>query len=212
MLHKWRLFLPSLQSTTLRSMCACPGKCSLKANGDTGIRFATSSDGDGGLSIGAIVGIVWVNLSESFLWNSSKSLTLYISLVQWSTYTSVHLRYLPIVPYFLSNICLQETLTWKDHFLQIEILSLYFRWPGLRLRAVFERKVWRERGIGRRYVCARESTLWASHFVNHTGNGSQSTKESLGNTFVHGFRSILSLVATAFKFRKRKKPSPSCNR
>jgi len=43
-------------STSLHSMCACPGKCSLAVKGDMGIQFATADD-TGGLSIGAIVGI-----------------------------------------------------------------------------------------------------------------------------------------------------------
>ncbi|XP_068670085.1 uncharacterized protein [Montipora foliosa] len=44
-------------STSLHSICACPGKCSLSANKDTGVQYDVISD-DEDLSIGAIVGIV----------------------------------------------------------------------------------------------------------------------------------------------------------
>ncbi|CAH3169488.1 unnamed protein product [Porites evermanni] len=43
--------------TSLHSVCACPGKCSLGVKGNAGIQYESSSDDKGGLSIGAIVGI-----------------------------------------------------------------------------------------------------------------------------------------------------------
>ena len=55
---------------------------------------------------------------------------------------------------------------------------------------------------------ARVNPRFGQAILSTTPETEVSTKESLGNTFVHGFRSSLSLVATAFKFRKRKKTSP----
>lgn len=46
-----------LRQTTLHSMCACPGKCSLSTNGNNGILYHVFSD-DEGKEVGAIVGIV----------------------------------------------------------------------------------------------------------------------------------------------------------
>lgn len=45
------------QSTSLHSICACPGRCLLDAEKDMGVRFDASNVGGSGLSVGAIVGI-----------------------------------------------------------------------------------------------------------------------------------------------------------
>ncbi|KAJ7384163.1 hypothetical protein OS493_023492 [Desmophyllum pertusum] len=47
----------SVYSTSLHSICACPGRCLLDAQGDVETRFDASNVGGSGLSVGAIVGI-----------------------------------------------------------------------------------------------------------------------------------------------------------
>ncbi|XP_022794658.1 uncharacterized protein LOC111333370 [Stylophora pistillata] len=47
----------SSYSTSLHSICACPGRCLLDAKEDAGIRFDSSNVGGSGLSVGAIMGI-----------------------------------------------------------------------------------------------------------------------------------------------------------
>jgi len=52
----------SLYSTSLHSICACPGRCLLDAKQDIGVRFDSSDVGGSGLSVGAIVGIAIAGL------------------------------------------------------------------------------------------------------------------------------------------------------
>ncbi|KAL9966508.1 hypothetical protein ACROYT_G024593 [Oculina patagonica] len=52
----------SSYSTSLHSICACPGRCLLDAKDDAGVRFDASNVGGSGLSVGAIVGIAIAGL------------------------------------------------------------------------------------------------------------------------------------------------------